>query len=103
MASAFVNVDVLDGDLLLTVDGCCPSSVSFSTLAGDMVHVPYRGAAPAMTDLIAGQVQVMFLGPALTLEHIRAGKLRALAVTTRTRWEEFPDFRPWASLCQATS
>jgi tripartite-type tricarboxylate transporter receptor subunit TctC len=55
------------------------------------VHVPYRGGAPAMTDLIAGQVQVMFIGPTLTFEHIEAGKLRALAVTTTARWDRVPD------------
>ena len=48
----------------------------------DMVHVPYRGGAPAMTDLIAGQVQVMFSNLPASIEYIRAGKLRALAVTT---------------------
>ena len=57
----------------------------------DMVHVPYRGGAPALTDLLGGQVQVMFdLMPA-SIEHIRAGKLRALAVTTATRSEALPD------------
>jgi tripartite-type tricarboxylate transporter receptor subunit TctC len=67
------------------------SGEMFKMMAGvDMVHVPYRGAAPAITDLIAGRMQVMFLGPALTLEHIRAGRLRALAVTTTARWEELP-------------
>jgi tripartite-type tricarboxylate transporter receptor subunit TctC len=55
-----------------------------------MVHVPYRGGAPAMSDLIAGQVQVMFSNlPAV--EYIRAGKLHALAVTTAARSDEFPD------------
>jgi tripartite-type tricarboxylate transporter receptor subunit TctC len=51
----------------------------------DLVHVPYRGAGPALTDLIAGQVQVYFDGLPTSLEHIRSGKLRALAVTTATR------------------
>jgi tripartite-type tricarboxylate transporter receptor subunit TctC len=49
-----------------------------------MVHVPYRGDAPALTDLIGGQVQVMFGSIPPSVEHIRAGKLRALAVTTAT-------------------
>jgi tripartite-type tricarboxylate transporter receptor subunit TctC len=64
----------------------------FKMMAGvDMVHVPYRGGAPAMTDLIAGQVQVLFIGPAASIEYIRAGSLRALAVTTATRSEALPD------------
>src|SRR5262249_47907643 len=45
----------------------------------DMAHVPYRGAGPAITDLIGGQIQVMFVTPPLSLEHIRSGKLRPLA------------------------
>jgi tripartite-type tricarboxylate transporter receptor subunit TctC len=57
----------------------------------DMVHVPYRGSAPAVTDLLGGQVQVMFDPLSSSIEHIKAGKLRALAVTTRTRWETLPD------------
>ena len=57
----------------------------------DMVHVPYRGEGPALTDLLAGQVQVMFAIPAASIEYIRAGKLRALAVTTATRSEGLPD------------
>jgi len=55
-----------------------------------MVHVPYRGVAPAMTDLIAGQVQVMFVVPVGLVEHIESGKLRALAVTTATRSRLLP-------------
>jgi tripartite-type tricarboxylate transporter receptor subunit TctC len=50
----------------------------------DMTHVPYRGGAPAITDLLGGQVQVYFAGMAEIIEHIRAGKLRALAVTSAT-------------------
>jgi tripartite-type tricarboxylate transporter receptor subunit TctC len=57
----------------------------------DMVHVPYRGAALALTDLLGGQVQVMIDNMAASLEHIRAGRLRALAVTTATRLEMLPD------------
>jgi tripartite-type tricarboxylate transporter receptor subunit TctC len=56
-----------------------------------MVHVPYRGAAPAVMDLIAGQVQIVFDNLPGSIEHIRAGKLRALAVTTATRSEALPD------------
>jgi tripartite-type tricarboxylate transporter receptor subunit TctC len=55
-------------------------------LAGvDMLHIPYRGAAPALTDLLAGQVQVMFASMPAAIQYIRAGNLRALAVTTGTR------------------
>jgi tripartite-type tricarboxylate transporter receptor subunit TctC len=64
----------------------------FKMMAGvSMVHVPYRGAAPALTDLISGQVQVTFENPMSSIEFIRAGKLRALAVTTATRSEVLPD------------
>ena len=57
----------------------------------DMVHVPYRGTTPALTDLLAGQAQVMFDVTPSSTPHIRAGKLRALAVTTATRSETLPD------------
>jgi tripartite-type tricarboxylate transporter receptor subunit TctC len=57
----------------------------------DMVHVPYRGNVPALTDLLGGQVQVMFDGILTSIEHIRSGKLRALAVTTAIRSEVLPD------------
>ena len=57
----------------------------------DLVHVPYRGVAPAMTDLLGGQMQVLFTSTASALEYIRAGKLRALAVTPATRLEILPD------------
>jgi tripartite-type tricarboxylate transporter receptor subunit TctC len=64
----------------------------FKMMTGiEMVHVPYRGAVPALTDLISGQVQVMFDNMASSLGHIRAGKLRPLAVTTATRSEALPD------------
>ena len=57
----------------------------FNIMAGvKMVHVPYRGNAPALTDLIAGQVQMMFADTPSSIEHVRAGKLRALAVTMRS-------------------
>jgi tripartite-type tricarboxylate transporter receptor subunit TctC len=56
-----------------------------------MVHVPYRGGAPAFTDLFGGQVQVYFPVIPAAIEYIRAGKLRALAVTSATRWESLPD------------
>jgi tripartite-type tricarboxylate transporter receptor subunit TctC len=64
----------------------------FNMMAGvKMVHVPYRGEAPALTDLLGGQVQVYFGPIASSIGHIRAGKLRALAVTTETRLELLPD------------
>jgi tripartite-type tricarboxylate transporter receptor subunit TctC len=64
----------------------------FKMMAGvDLVHVPYRGGGPVMTDLLGGQVQVLFGSTSLTIEQIRAGKLRPLAVTTTTRWEGLPD------------
>ncbi len=64
----------------------------FKLMTGtDLTHVPYRGAAPAVTDLIGGQIQVAFTEMATSLGHIKAGKLRALAVTTATRSEALPD------------
>ena len=64
----------------------------FNMLAGvEMVHVPYRGAGPAMIDLIGGQVQVMFVTPVVAVEHIAARKVRALAVTTATRADTVPE------------
>ncbi len=68
-----------------------PSHVAgelFKMMAGvDMVHVPYRGTAPALTDLLGGQVQVLWVNPGPSIGHIRAGALRALAITTATRSE----------------
>ena len=64
----------------------------FKMMAGvDLVHVPYRGTGPALTDLLGGQVQVNFPAMASSIEYIRTGKLRALAVTTATRSEALPD------------
>jgi tripartite-type tricarboxylate transporter receptor subunit TctC len=64
----------------------------FKLMTGtDLTHVPYRGAAPAVTDLLAGQIQVAFTDMATSLGHIKAGRLRALAVTTATRSEALPD------------
>jgi tripartite-type tricarboxylate transporter receptor subunit TctC len=57
----------------------------------DLVHVPYRGAAPALTDLLAGHVQILFTGIAGSIEYLRTGKLRGLAVTTTTRSKALPD------------
>jgi tripartite-type tricarboxylate transporter receptor subunit TctC len=64
----------------------------FKMMAGiDMVHVPYRGTPPAFTDILGGQVQVMFATVPTAIEYVRAGTLRALAVTTATRLEVLPD------------
>jgi tripartite-type tricarboxylate transporter receptor subunit TctC len=64
----------------------------FKMMAGiNMVHVPYRGAAPALTDLLAGQVQVMISTMPASIQYVRAGSLRALAVTTARRSEALPD------------
>ena len=64
----------------------------FKSMAGiDMLHVPYRGSAPALTALLGGQMQVMFDTLASSIEQIRAGKLRALAVTAATRLEALPE------------
>ena len=64
----------------------------FKAMAGvDMLHVPYRGSAPAITDLISGRVQVMFDNMPSSISHIKSGSLRALAVTTSTRSPELPD------------
>jgi tripartite-type tricarboxylate transporter receptor subunit TctC len=57
----------------------------------NMIHVPYRGTAPALTDLLSGQVQAMFASAPGSIEYIRAGKLRALAVTDATRSQALPD------------
>jgi len=64
----------------------------FKMMTGvDMVHVPYRGAGPALTDLLGGQVQIMFDNMASSVEHVRSGKLRGLAVTTAARSEALPE------------
>jgi tripartite-type tricarboxylate transporter receptor subunit TctC len=64
----------------------------FKMMTGiNMVHVPYRGGAPALTDLIAGQMQVMFDNIPTCAEHVKFGKLRGLAVTSTTRSEVLPD------------
>jgi tripartite-type tricarboxylate transporter receptor subunit TctC len=79
-ASAGVgSVAHLDGELFKMMTGI------------NMVHVPYRGAAPALADLISGRVSVMFDNMPSSIEHIRAGKLRALALTTAMRSVELPD------------
>ena len=64
----------------------------FKMLTGvDMVHVSYRGEGLALTDLLGGQVQVMFNSSIVSLENVKAGRLRALAVTSAARWDALPD------------
>jgi tripartite-type tricarboxylate transporter receptor subunit TctC len=64
----------------------------FEMMAGvSMVHVPYRGVGPALTDLLGGQVQTMFASMPSSIEYVRDGKLRPLAVTATARWEALPD------------
>jgi tripartite-type tricarboxylate transporter receptor subunit TctC len=64
----------------------------FKIMTGiDMIHVPYRGGAPALNDLAGGQVQVAFMGPAASMGLLRSGSIRALAVTSETRAAVLPD------------
>jgi tripartite-type tricarboxylate transporter receptor subunit TctC len=64
----------------------------FKMMTGvNLVHVPYRGGAPALTDLLGGQVQVMFVAISASIEYVRAGNLRPLAVTTASRSDALPD------------
>src|SRR5262249_18258582 len=68
------------------------SGALFNSMANiDIVHVPYRGAGPALADLLGGQVLISFAGIAGSIEHVRSGKLRALAVTTAARSPALPD------------
>jgi tripartite-type tricarboxylate transporter receptor subunit TctC len=80
MASAGVGTSThLSGALFMLMTGV------------DLVHVPYRGAAPALTDMLGGQVQVFFDNLPSSIGHIKSGRLRALAVTTAMRAKELPD------------
>jgi tripartite-type tricarboxylate transporter receptor subunit TctC len=75
----------------------------FKMMAGvDLLHVPYRGGAPALIDLLSGQVHVMFDTLPTSLEHIRTHKLRPLAVTTMTRVEVLPEVPTVGDFCRAT-
>jgi tripartite-type tricarboxylate transporter receptor subunit TctC len=56
-----------------------------------MVHVPYKGGAPALTDLIGGQVQVLFISAGASIQYVKAGKLRALAISSASRSDAMPD------------
>jgi tripartite-type tricarboxylate transporter receptor subunit TctC len=73
------------------------ASEQFKMMTGlDLLNVPYRGAGPAMIDLLSGQMQVMFATMASSIEYVRAGKLRALAITTAARSDARPDIPPLA-------
>jgi len=83
MASSGSGTSVhLSGELFKVMTGC------------DMLHVPYKGAGPALTDLVGGQVNVMFDNLPSSAPFIRAGKLRALGMTSNTRDPGFPDVPP---------
>jgi tripartite-type tricarboxylate transporter receptor subunit TctC len=99
MASAGIGSGIhMTGELFIMMTGV------------NLVHIPYRGEGPAVADLVGGQVQLMFATPLTSIEHVKAGKLRALAVTSAARWPAFPDIpavaefvpdyesRPWFGL-----
>jgi tripartite-type tricarboxylate transporter receptor subunit TctC len=91
---AYANANPGKLSFASTGNGSTPhvSAELFKAMTGvNMVHVPYRGSPQAITDLLGGQVQVMFDILAASIEHIRSGKLRALAVTTMARQEMLPD------------
>jgi tripartite-type tricarboxylate transporter receptor subunit TctC len=68
-----------------------PGHVAGELTGLDMVHVPYRGGGPALTDLIGGQVQVMFISAGASIQYIKAGQLRALGISSANRSEAMPD------------
>lgn len=85
MASSGNGTSVhLSGEMFMAMTGC------------KMQHVPYRGAAPAITDMLAGQVQVIFDNMPSIIQHIRSGSLRAMGVTTTERSPQLPDVQPIA-------
>src|SRR6478736_117611 len=85
MASSGNGTSVhLSGEMFMALTGC------------KMQHVPYRGAAPAITDLLGGQVQVIFDNMPSIIQHIRSGSLRAIGVTTTERSPQLPDVQPIA-------
>ena len=73
------------------------SSELFNAMAGtEIVHIPTRGGNVAMTELLAGRIDILFEAPTLALPFIKSGRLRALAVTSRERWKAFPEAAPVA-------
>ena len=68
-----------------------PAEVMKSMTGADILMVPYRGVAEAMTDLMAGRIDIFFVGTQIAVQHVQAGKLRALAVTGEKRWKGMPD------------
>src|SRR5262245_12070593 len=99
IAYAKANPRKLDMASAGTGSGIHIAGELFKMMAGiDMVHVPYRGGGPALTDLLGGQVQVRLVGIGSSIEYIRAGRLRALAVTTATRSGALPDIPTVAEL-----
>ncbi|MGY8633072.1 tripartite tricarboxylate transporter substrate binding protein [Bradyrhizobium sp. 14AA] len=85
MASSGNGTSVhLSGEMFMAMTGC------------KMQHVPYRGAAPAITDMLGGQVQVIFDNMPSIIQHIRSGSLRAIGVTTAERSPQLPDVQPIA-------
>ena len=81
-------------DLRLAGRGASPhvSGELFKSMTGtDLLHVPYKGSAPAMTDLLGGQIAIMFDNMPSAIQHVRSGKLRPIAVTTAKRSPELPD------------
>lgn len=69
----------------------------FDSLAGTkMVHIPYKGASPVVTDLLGEHVDIAFIGIPAVIQHVRSGKLRALAISTKRRSETFPELAPVA-------
>jgi len=92
IAYAKVNPRKLNMASVGTGNGTHLAGELFKVMAGiDMVHVPYRSGGPALTDLLGGQMQVMFPTTVSSIEYIRAGRLRALAVTAATRSDALPD------------
>jgi tripartite-type tricarboxylate transporter receptor subunit TctC len=92
IAYAKANPGKINMASLGTGTGSHLSGEMFKMMAGvEMLHVPYRGSAPMLIDLLSGQVQLAFDNLPASIEHIRAGKLRPLAVTTTTRSEALPD------------
>src|SRR5262249_34945178 len=95
IAYAKANPGKLSMGSTATGSGAHMAGELFKMMAGvDMVHVPYRGGGAGLTDLLGGQGQVMFVTTVSSIEHIKTGRLRALAVTTATRSDALRDIPP---------